>query len=256
MKAKDIINKFNIDRVVGDIDKPIRFCSPLDEAEDGCITFCKKGKESCIINGKYVIVVDKESEILFNKNITYFVVKNPFLIFVKIVKALFYEGTNQKNIHPSVILYDNVEIGKNVIIQAGAIIGADGFGYFKNDDHVYENFPHMGKVVIKDNVEIGANTCIDRGSLGRTMIGRGTKIGNLVHIAHNVVIEEDVIIAPKVSISGSVGIGKKCFVGAGAMIRDGITIGDKAFIGMGSVITKNVKPGTQVYGNPATEVNK
>jgi len=256
MKAKDIINKFNIDHVVGDVDKPIKFCSPLDEAKDGCITFCKKGKESRIINGKYVIVVDKESKILFNKNITYFVVKNPFLTFVKIVKALFYEGTNQKNIHPSAILYDNVEIGKNVIIQAGSVIGSDGFGYFKNDDNIYENFPHMGKVIIEDNVEIGANTCVDRGSMGNTIIRQGAKIGNLIHIAHNVIIGENTMIVCRSGISGSVKIGKECFIGVGATIRDGVTIGDGAFIGMGSVVTKNVKPGTQVYGNPAREANK
>ena len=212
MKAKDIINKFNIDHVVGDVDKPIKFCSPLDEAKDGCITFCKKGKESRIINGKYVIVVDKESKILFNKNITYFVVKNPFLTFVKIVKALFYEGTNQKNIHPSAILYDNVEIG--------------------------------------------ANTCVDRGSMGNTIIRQGAKIGNLIHIAHNVIIGENTMIVCRSGISGSVKIGKECFIGVGATIRDGVTIGDGAFIGMGSVVTKNVKPGTQVYGNPAREANK
>src|ERR1044071_8026515 len=100
-------------------------------------------------------------------------------------------------IHPNVVLYDNVIIGDRVILHAGVVIGADGFGYVR-DEQSHHKFPQIGTVVIEDDVELGANTCVDRAALGRTRIGRGAKLDNLVHVGHNCDIGERVVIAGQI----------------------------------------------------------
>jgi UDP-3-O-[3-hydroxymyristoyl] glucosamine N-acyltransferase len=97
-------------------------------------------------------------------------------------------------LHPNVVLYDGVSIGNSVILHAGVCLGADGFGYVRHDLG-YQKFPQIGTVVIEDDVEIGAHTCVDRAALGRTRIGRGTKLDNMVHVGHNCDIGERVVIA-------------------------------------------------------------
>ena len=154
-------------------------------------------------------------------------------------------------IHSHVSIEDNVTIGNNVLIKNGARIGQPGFGFVKNESGDYEKFPQIGKVVIEDDVEIGANTCIDRGALSVTRVGRGTKIDNMVEVAHNVQIGEDCIITGNVSIGGSSRIGDRVWMGPCATIRDGVQIGTDAFINMGAVVVKNVKAGQSVIGNPA-----
>ena len=154
-------------------------------------------------------------------------------------------------IHSHVSIEDNVTIGNNVLIKNGARIGQPGFGFVKNESGDYEKFPQIGKVVIEDDVEIGANTCIDRGALSVTRVGRGTKIDNMVQVAHNVQIGEDCIITGNVSIGGSSRIGDRVWMGPCATIRDGVQIGTDAFINMGAVVVKNVKAGQSVIGNPA-----
>jgi len=106
------------------------------------------------------------------------------------------------HIYPNVTLYENTKLGNGVILHAGAVIGADGFGYVKEDGKIYK-FPQLGSVIIEDNVEIGANTTIDRGSLSDTVIGSGTKIDNLCQIAHNVKIGKNMLMAAQCGIAGS-----------------------------------------------------
>lgn len=154
-------------------------------------------------------------------------------------------------IHSHVSIEDNVTIGNNVLIKNGARIGQPGFGFVKNDKDEYEKFPQVGKVVIEDNVEIGANTCIDRGALSVTKIGTGTKIDNMVQVAHNVQIGENCIITGNVSVAGSSQIGDNVWIGPCSTIRDRIQIGAGAFINMGAVVINNVKAGGSVIGNPA-----
>jgi len=154
-------------------------------------------------------------------------------------------------IHSHVSIEDNVTIGNNVLIKNGARIGQPGFGFVKNESGDYEKFPQIGKVVIEDDVEIGANTCIDRGALSVTRVGRGTKIDNMVQVAHNVQIGEDCIITGNVSIGGSSRIGDNVWIGPCSTIRDGVQIGSGAFLNMGAVVVKNVKAGQSVIGNPA-----
>lgn len=141
-------------------------------------------------------------------------------------------------IHPNVFIEDNCIIGDNVIIHSGTIIGADGFGYVR-DENEYVKFPQIGKVFIEDNVEIGANCCIDRGALGETRIGKGTKIDNLCQIAHNVQIGENVVIAALTGISGSSVIEDDVVIAGQVGIADHVTIKKGAVIGAKSAVFPN-----------------
>ena len=147
-------------------------------------------------------------------------------------------------LHPNVSLYDDVTIGDRVVLHAGVCIGADGFGYVR-DDMGYHKFPQIGTVVIEDDVELGAYTCVDRGALGRTRIGRGTKIDNLVQVGHNVDIGERVVIASQTGISGSVIIEDDCVIGGQVGFGDHIRVQSGAVIGSkaGILPGKIVRPG-------------
>lgn len=155
-------------------------------------------------------------------------------------------------IHPNCVIYDNVEIGNDCIIHAGTIIGADGFGYVRDGANGYVKFPQIGTVIIEDNVEIGANTCIDRGALGETRIGEGTKIDNLVQIAHNVQIGKRVVIASQTGISGSTIIEDDCVIGGQvgmgdhAKVLSGAIIGSQAGVLPGKIVRPGVWWGTPV----------
>jgi UDP-3-O-[3-hydroxymyristoyl] glucosamine N-acyltransferase len=153
-------------------------------------------------------------------------------------------------IYPRVTIYDHIEIGDNCIIHSGAVIGADGFGYVKVEDR-HLKIPHIGKVVIEDDVEIGANTTIDRATMGETRVGRGTKIDNLVQIAHNVEIGENSIIVAQVGISGSVKIGKNVTLAGQAGIADHIEIGDNSTIAAQAGVIGDVPPKSVYSGYPA-----
>jgi UDP-3-O-[3-hydroxymyristoyl] glucosamine N-acyltransferase len=150
-------------------------------------------------------------------------------------------------LHPGVTLYDDVSIGDRVVLHAGVCIGADGFGYVRDDDPAgaYHKFPQRGTVVIEDDVELGAHTCVDRAALGRTRIGRGTKIDNLVHVGHNCDIGERVIIAAQTGISGSVTIEDDVVIGGQVGFGDHIRVMSGAVIGSkaGVLPGKIVRPG-------------
>lgn len=147
-------------------------------------------------------------------------------------------------IHPNVVLYDGVTLGDRVVLHAGACIGADGFGYVRSDMD-YHKFPQIGTVIIEDDVEIGAHTCVDRAALGRTRIGRGTKLDNLVHVGHNCDIGERVVIAAQTGISGSVTIEDDCVIGGQVGFGDHIRVQSGAIIGSkaGVLPGKIVRPG-------------
>jgi UDP-3-O-[3-hydroxymyristoyl] glucosamine N-acyltransferase len=148
-------------------------------------------------------------------------------------------------LHPNVVLYDGVSIGNRVILHAGVCLGADGFGYVRHDLG-YQKFPQIGTVVIEDEVEIGAHTCVDRAALGRTRIGRGTKLDNMVHVGHNCDIGERVVIAAQTGISGSVVIEDDAVIGGQVgfgdhtRVQKGAVIGSKAGILPGKVVRPGV----------------
>lgn len=148
-------------------------------------------------------------------------------------------------LHPNVVVYDNVSIGNRVIMHAGVCLGADGFGYVRHDLG-YQKFPQIGTVVIEDEVELGAHTCVDRAALGRTRIGRGTKLDNMVHVGHNCDIGERVVIAAQTGISGSVVIEDDAVIGGQVGFGDhtrvlkGAVIGSKAGILPGKIVRPGV----------------
>ena len=153
-------------------------------------------------------------------------------------------------IYPHVSIRERVEIGKRVIIHSGTVIGSDGFG-FATVKGVQKKIPQIGTVVIEDNVEIGANVTIDRARFDKTIIGRGTKIDNLVQIAHNVVIGENSIIVAQAGISGSTTVGKGAILAGQAGIVGHIQIGEGAIVAAQAGVTKSVPPHTKVSGYPA-----
>ena len=147
-------------------------------------------------------------------------------------------------IDPNVFIEDGMTIGNRVIIHAGVVIGTDGFGYVRGDIG-YHKFPQIGTVVIEDDVELGANTTVDRGALGRTRIGKGTKLDNMVHVGHNCDIGERVVIAAQTGISGSVTIEDDCVIGGQVGFGDHIRVQSGAVIGSkaGMLPGKIVRPG-------------
>lgn len=155
-------------------------------------------------------------------------------------------------IFPYAVIYDNAVIGNNVVIHSGAIIGADGFGYkFRNNQHI--KVPQVGNVVIEDDVEIGANTCIDRGALASTVIGRGSKIDNLVQIGHNNKIGKHVIMCGLTGVSGSCQIEDYVILAGSSGIADHVTVGSGAVVMARSGVANDIKPGAQVFGSPAKD---
>lgn len=153
-------------------------------------------------------------------------------------------------VYPNVSIREKVIIGDHVIIHGGAVIGSDGFG-FTSVNGVHEKIQQLGNVVIEDHVEIGANVTIDRARFGKTLIENGTKIDNLVHVGHNVHIEENCIILAQVGISGSVHIGKNVILTGQVGVTGHLTIGDGAIVTSQSAVTKSVLPRTTVSGSPA-----
>lgn len=155
-------------------------------------------------------------------------------------------------VHPNCVIYDNVSIGNDCVIHAGTVIGADGFGFVRDGARGYVKFPQIGTVEIGDEVEIGANSSIDRGALGATKIGNGTKIDNLVQIAHNCEIGERVVIAAQTGISGSTVIesdaviGGQVGMGDHARVLSGAIIGSQAGVLPGKIVRAGVWWGTPV----------
>jgi len=152
----------------------------------------------------------------------------------------------------NVVIYHNCRLGNNVVIQANSTVGSTGFGY-SFIDGAHRLIPHNGGVVIEDFVEIGANCCIDRAKFGNTIIGAGTKIDNLVQIAHNVVIGRCCLIAAQVGISGSCKLGDGVVLGGQVGLADNIKIGDGAMIGAQSGLSHSIAAGQQLMGSPALE---
>lgn len=158
-------------------------------------------------------------------------------------------------IYHNVVINHNTEIGKECRIKSGTVIGEEGYGYSEYNGDFYQ-VPHFGKVILEDYVEIGANTCIDQGTLGDTHIGRGTKIDNLCHIAHNVQIGRNVRIVAECVIAGSAIIEDDSYVAPGAIVRNQLSVGSGSIIGMGSVLTENADSGMVYAGIPAKILRK
>jgi UDP-3-O-[3-hydroxymyristoyl] glucosamine N-acyltransferase len=151
---------------------------------------------------------------------------------------------------PGAVCYAGTQLGNRVVLKAGAIIGGDGFGYL-SDGTGHIRIPHVGGCVLEDDVEIGSNTCIDRGSLDDTVIGRGTKVDNLVQVGHNVRVGERCLIMAGVGIAGSTRIGNDAILAGHVGVTDHLIIGDGARIAAKSAIFGNVPAGSSLSGHPA-----
>lgn len=161
---------------------------------------------------------------------------------------------NNTIIHPNVSIYSDCQIGNNCVIHAGAVIGADGFGFSPDENGVFSKVPQIGIVIIEDNVDVGANSTIDRATMGATIIRKGAKIDNLCQVAHNVEIGENSAMAAQVGIAGSAKIGKRVLIGGQAGISGHITIADGTMIVAQSGIPNSVKKPETLMGAPGIPI--
>ena len=277
-------------RVAGDGETWIERIADLDQADQGEIAYVDNEKFfAAALASKASCLIVPEGEQFPDR--TAIEVKNPKLAFAQI-GAVLHPSRRQPSVHPTavvagtanvaatsyigpnvcigehvtvgedcvlhanVVLYDGVTIGNRVILHAGVCIGADGFGYVRHDLG-YQKFPQIGTVVVEDDVEMGAYTCVDRAALGRTRIGRGTKLDNMVHVGHNCDIGERVVIAAQTGISGSVVIEDDAVIGGQVgfgdhtRVQKGAIIGSKAGILPGKI----VRPGVW-WGIPVQPLEK
>ncbi|MFZ1515726.1 MAG: UDP-3-O-(3-hydroxymyristoyl)glucosamine N-acyltransferase [Saprospiraceae bacterium] len=157
-------------------------------------------------------------------------------------------------LHSGVKVYHECEIGAHCILHSNVVIGSDGFGFAPKEDRTYTKIAQIGNVLVGDNVEIGSNTCIDRGTMGSTVIGKGTKLDNLIQVAHNVQIGENTVIAAQAGIAGSAKIGNNCVIGGQVGIVGHIQIADGTMVQAQSGMVSNVlEENTKWYGSPAMD---
>jgi UDP-3-O-[3-hydroxymyristoyl] glucosamine N-acyltransferase len=252
---------------------------PLDNATRGAITFCRADLPNArerVQNSKSEVIITSDADWTTDINSKWLLeVDDPYACFIDVCNHFFPIGL-KREIHPSaaiapgVNLGENVAIGANAVVQhatigdnvtiyPGAVIGADGFGFAhtnRDDNGALIRFPHYGNVIIEDDVEIGANAVIDRGTLGSTIIRKGVKIDNLVHVAHNADIGEHTALVAHSMIAGSVTIGSGSWIAPHVAIRDRQTIGKNVVAGLGAVIVNDVEDDQTVIGVPAKAITK
>jgi UDP-3-O-[3-hydroxymyristoyl] glucosamine N-acyltransferase len=160
-------------------------------------------------------------------------------------------------IHPGARICSDTQIGKHCEIHAGAVLGSDGFGFAPQADGSYKTIPQIGNVVLEDHVSIGANSTIDRATMGSTLLRKGAKIDNQVHIAHNVIVGEHTAIAAQTGIAGSTTIGNYCIIAGKVAITGHITIADHTTIGGSTGVSKSIKkPGQTLFGFLAMDLKE
>jgi UDP-3-O-[3-hydroxymyristoyl] glucosamine N-acyltransferase len=153
-------------------------------------------------------------------------------------------------IHAGSVLREGTQVGDRVILQPGVVLGSDGFGYAMDEEGRHEAVPQIGRVIVEDDVEIGANTSVDRGSLGDTRIGRGAKLDNLVQVAHNCSVGENVLLVAQAGLAGSATVERGAMILSQAGVVDHVRIGERAYVGPQSGVTADVEAGARVLGSP------
>ena len=282
--------------VLGSLDRYVSRPSPIDQAGEKSLSFYAREKEQALqaIRGSKAEVIVCPDGIEFceqdYESKTLIQVSDPRLSFVRLLQR-HYEVGVEFGIHPSAIIddkakidphvyigphcyigqceigegtaiygnvhiYPKVKIGKRVTIHAGTVVGVPGFSYVRNEKDELERFPQLGGVVIEDDVELDSNTSIECGAMNNTIIGKGTKMGNLVLIGHNSQIGKHCVIVDQAFLAGSVKVGNYTWIGPHACIKEWISIGSNVLVGMGSVVTKNIGDNVVVMGVPAKELGK
>jgi len=271
--------------LVGDGNAAATGINEIHKVQPGDISFVdfEKYYNKCLQSAATFIIINKRVEAPEGKIL--FVCEEPFDAYVKLVKhfrpfepaserisssAVIGDGTHIQPgvfignhvvigkgclIHPNVTIYDHTVIGDNVIIHAGAIIGSDAFYYKRKKTEAvqYHKLESCGRVIIHDDVEIGAGTAIDKGVSGDTIIGRGTKIDNQVHIGHGVVIGKNCLFAAKVAIAGKTLIGDEVILWGQVGVNKDLTIGNGAVVYAQSGVSGSLEGGKTYFGSPAEE---
>ncbi|KZZ48368.1 hypothetical protein A3758_13905 [Oleiphilus sp. HI0118] len=211
-----------------------------------------KLKNTVLLAPKKIVGECSLYETLVQSNVV-LAVDNPRLEFIRLaglVEALLADPPVRRGDELQSVVY-----GKDCLIKQGAVIGQAGFGYERDLDGTPIRFPHFGRVVLGNHVEVGANTVISKGALEDTVIGAGTKIDDLVYIAHNCRIGKNVMIAGNATLCGGVHVGDGAWIGAGASIKQNIKVGEGAVVGLGAVVVKDVAAYSTVVGNPARAID-
>tara|TARA_R110000796_G_scaffold252626_1_gene388918 strand:- start:5007 stop:5876 length:870 start_codon:yes stop_codon:yes gene_type:complete len=258
----------------------IREVSAYSSLTKNCLSFSKNVTN---LVEKSVLITFEDQCSYELDNLSYILSNNPRLDFIRVLNFLqdeigFSTWSEPSYIHPSAIIGKNVviedgcRVGENTVIEHNVVlhsgtrignnsrirscssIGGDGFGYERLKNGVPIRFPHLGGVLIGDNVEIGALNSISCGALSDTVIKNNVKTDNLVHIAHNCIIDESVLITACAELSGGVTVGKDAWIGPNVSIMQKVSIGEDALIGLGAVVTKNVPISSIFAGNPAKKI--
>lgn len=273
----------NVKQVIGLEINDITSVNELHKVKNGSLTFVdvKKYFQRVLFSPATVILVPEVMDCPAGK--TLLVVSNPFECYTRLAKHIrpFFPISSQIStgavigentvIEPNVVIADGVTIGKNcliranvsilehthigdnVIINPNTCIGSDAFYYKKNSQGVYDRWHSIGRVVIRDNVEIGASCTIDKGVSGDTCIGEGTKIDNMVHVAHGVVIGKNCLIAAQVGIAGKTHIQDNVILYGQVGVSKSIVIGENAVVMAQSGVSKSLQGGRTYFGSPAGE---
>ncbi len=296
LSDEEIRNFLGLDVTMGGDRRVISKIANLIPGKNGALSFCRYETEDAfemiMKSQSSIIIYSDKLKVVKLTDRTLIQVPRPQLAFIKVVNKFFPWRKFTSGIHPAAVvsssaqvhpsayigpycvisddveigensvlfgqifIYPNVKIGKRVIINAGTIIGAEGFGYERDEDGMPIQAPQIAGMVIEDDVEIGCNSTIPRGALGDTIIRQGTKIDDLVHIAHNMIVGRNCMITSHFCSGGGVEIGDGSFTGLGAVIKNQVKIGKNAFIGMGAVVLKDVPDSSTVIGNPARLYSK
>lgn len=292
MKLKLLLEKIKVNEFLGDKDIEVNnIVSHNDKISANDIFWVNDKNKEKLKNIDLGTVICSSGSLPDNKNCNYIIVDEPRRTFQEVLNIL-YPDKIDYIIHPSasiaksaklsdkcfiganVVIEDEVKIsdgaiidcntvlkrktivGRNVKIGANCTIGGVGFGYEKNEDGIWEQIKHIGNVVLEENVEIGNNTTIDRAVLGSTVLGKFTKVDNLVHIAHGVKIGENSMIIANSMIAGSVTIGDNTWIAPSSSILNQKKIGSDVVVGLGAVVLKDVEDKQIIIGNPGKPLEK
>lgn len=261
MKVSDIVAFLSGYKYDGDLRKDIYSVSSLANTKRHVLTFCKKGCEHKLAAVRDSLVVLREENIsALDDSNAYIISDNPRLTFIRLVKRFFINDIDVLSkvvIDPSafvggyVTIEGKVLIGKDVHIQSHVSIGSTGFGYERNEDGSFEEFPQIGGVIIEDDVRIGAHANIHRGALEDTILRKGCKIGPCCNITHSTEVGEYTFIAGGGNLGGSSKVGSFSWIGINTTVSNGVRIGNNVMIGAGSVVVKDIEDGYLAYGVPA-----